>query len=108
MQPLSVEQVNGQPFTEYATKNIFELAGMSSNIFQISMPYEDRTDMAVPFNDNFEEDETLFKIKLPLMLFSTTTRDLYKFNQAMHNFTLTSERSLFQIAQPTDLGVENR
>jgi CubicO group peptidase (beta-lactamase class C family) len=103
-----VEKVSEQNFTDYAAKNIFDPAGMSQSIFQTSLPYEDRTGMAVSFNGDFKEDAMPFKIKLPLFLFSTTARDLFKLNEAMHNHKLISESSLLAIAQSADLETENK
>ena len=103
-----VEEISNQAFPEYADKHIFMPAGMVNSTFKLSMPYKDRTDMAVPFNNNYEEDAPPFQINLPLLLFSTTASDLYKLNQALHDFTLVSENSVIQIAKASELEGGNK
>ncbi|MEM8525967.1 MAG: serine hydrolase domain-containing protein [Bacteroidota bacterium] len=102
-----VESISNQAFEEFVQENILSPHDLTQSIFKNAFPYQDRTDVAIPFDENFQEDEMPFTIASPIFLFVTTVEDLYKFLEALHNFKIISKTSLIELARKTTVKANN-
>ncbi len=103
-----VQNVSGQSFADYIREKVLKPVGLTQSGFNTAFPYEKRNGMAMPFNDDFEEDSIPFEIQSPLFLFTSSAYDLYKLNHELHSFHIISENSLKTISQITSLDFENK
>ena len=97
-----VESVTKQKFTDYAEKNLFEPFGMKNTLVKAQFPYKDRTEMAIPFNAEFKEDN--FKIKDSSVLFTSTAEDLYKWFKKLDSFKIINKKSVKFLSETAKAG----
>lgn len=102
-----IQNISGKDFTTYIQDNILKPIGLTKSVFKGTFPYGNRNNMALPFNDEFEEDTIPFEIHSPLFLFTMSAYDLYKLNHELHMFNIISENSLKTISEITTLDFEN-
>lgn len=87
-----VEQISQTNFKDYLKHNILMPYGIEETILQEQYPYKDNTLMAIPFNENFEEDN--FEIAVQSLLFSSTTSDMASWFQQLEDFKIIRKPSL--------------
>ena len=92
-----VEHIEQIAFNEYLKKNIFTPTGMNETILSNQYPYLDRTLMAIPFNEHFEED--VFSLAVRSLLFSSTARDMAKWIQELGNFNIVKRESVKTLSE---------
>lgn len=97
-----VEKVTKNNFKKYVDENLLKPFNLSESVFKTSFPYQDKKDMAIPFNQDFKEDAPPFKIKSPSFLFSSTAIDLSKFLKELHSYTIISKKSLLTLSKTAD------
>ncbi|WKN41397.1 serine hydrolase domain-containing protein [Tunicatimonas pelagia] len=97
-----VENVTNTNFNKYVTENIFIPYDMPSTVIKDQYPYEDRSLMAVPFDDEFDEDD--YKLAVSGILFSSTARDLANWFQQLGYFEIVSEESVRFLSQEAKAG----
>ncbi|MEL6941492.1 MAG: serine hydrolase domain-containing protein [Bacteroidota bacterium] len=102
-----VEKITGLSYPRFVQENIFSPYEMNQSAFKKTLPYEDRTGMAIPFDDDFQEDMMPFTIASSIFLFVTTAEDLYKFLEALHDFKIVSKASMVTLAEKTSVKTEN-
>lgn len=102
-----VESISNQTFQSFVQENILLPHGLNQSTFKNSFPYQDRTGVAIPFDDDFQEDAMPFTIASPIFLFVTTVEDLYKFLEALHNFKIVSKTSLIELAEKATIKTDN-
>ncbi|WBL22305.1 serine hydrolase domain-containing protein [Zunongwangia sp. HRR-M8] len=87
-----VEAISGKKFSEYAQKHLFSPATMMHTVFKPEYPYKDRTDIAIPFDSEFQEDQ--YHIAINFVLLVSTPRDVYNWFNSLENYKLISKKSL--------------
>lgn len=97
-----VESITSQDFPSYAQENLFDPFGLSGLKINNEFPYKDKTHMAIPFNENFEEDK--YKITFRVILFSATTEDMYKWFKHLDNFEIIGKESVEFLSQEAQWG----
>lgn len=102
-----VERVTNRSFTDYVQENILSPNGLNQTVFKNQFPYINREAMAISLNAEYKEDYPPFEINTPLFLFSTTTKDLYKWVQSLHAFEIIREESVKTLAEPAQIKDEN-
>lgn len=100
-----VEKITHQDFQTHAQKNIFEPYGLSQTKLNSQYPYKDRSLMAIPFNENFEEDN--YKVSIPVMLFGFTTSDMYKWFEQLDSFDIISKGSVKFLSEEAKMSTSN-
>nr|WP_321412989.1 serine hydrolase domain-containing protein [uncultured Allomuricauda sp.] len=102
-----VESISSKSFPEYTSQNILKPLELKHSKFNESFPYENRSSMAIPFNNDFIEDNPPFTIKSSIFLFSTTTEDLFKYLKNLHSYHIIEKNSINAIGKTADLNIEN-
>ncbi len=97
-----VEKVSGKTFNEYLKENIFTPYQITSLVLKEQFPYQDTTLMAIPFNEEFQPDG--YKIKVPYLLLSATTRDMYQWLKELHAFKILTKESVQFLSQDAGTG----
>lgn len=98
-----VEKISNKSFEQYCENNIINPLKLNNSQFKQSFPYQNRTSMAVSFNDDFIEDKPPFTIKAAMFLFSTSTEDLFKLLKGLHSSQLINQKSLKVLSQTAHL-----
>lgn len=102
-----VESISKKDFIEYTKQNIIKPNKLNHSQFKKSFPYQDRDSMAIPFNNDFKEDNLPFTIKSSFFLFSTTTEDLFKLLKNLHLNKIVNSKSLNLLGKKGDLNIED-
>lgn len=102
-----IESISNKSFPEYASQNILKPLELKRSKFNKSFPYENRSSMAISFNNNFIEDNPPFTIKSSIFLFSTTTEDLFKFLKNLYSYNIIEKSSIKTIGKTANLNIEN-
>lgn len=87
-----VEKVSKQKFSNYAKEYLFTPLGLKDTVIKEQYPYKDKTLMAIPFNSKFEEDN--YETTISSILFSSTTKDMYRWFEQLDSFKIVSKQSL--------------
>lgn len=87
-----VEAISGQKFSDYAEKKLLAPTKMKHTVFKSQYPYKDRTNMAIPFNSDFKEDN--YNIAIDFVLMTSTPRDMYNWFHNLENYKIISKKSL--------------
>lgn len=95
-----IEKVTGESFISYCERVIFEPAGMNQTVFKDKLPYGDLSNMAIPFNRDFENEKLPFSIEFPAFLLSSTISDMNKYLLSLHKEKLISRASIAIISKP--------
>ncbi|MFT5884510.1 MAG: CubicO group peptidase (beta-lactamase class C family) [Arcticibacterium sp.] len=98
-----IEALDGRSFEQYAQEEILEPVKMGDTFFQNEFPFINTNRMATPFNEAFEADKTPFKIQIPTVLLSTTTSDLNKYLNALHDGEIISQESIHFLGRTADV-----
>lgn len=56
--------------------------------------------MAIPFNENYEEDS--YKVKIPGVMFCLTAKDLYNWFENLHAFKIINQKSMKFLSEEAD------
>lgn len=97
-----VESISGKDFPTYAFENLFQPFGLHKVKINNQYPYLDKSNMAIPFDDNFKED--LYNIKIDWVLFSATTTDLYYWFSNLDSFKIISKESMKFLSEEAKIG----
>ena len=92
-----IEQISNISFEDYLRTRIFEPSGMESTVIKEQYPYLDRKLMAIPFNENYEEDE--YKLSISNLLFCSTTKDMLTWFQKLEEFEIIEKESLLKLSE---------
>lgn len=95
-----VAAITEQSFPEYVKENLFIPFGLDSAQIQAEVPYLNRDFMAIPFDENFEEDT--HKATISGVIFSFTARDLQNWLTNLHAFKVISKASLQFLSEEAD------
>ncbi len=87
-----VEKISQQSFSQYVTENIFPVADLFNTSIKKEFPYMDKTNMAIPFNSDFKEDE--YSLNVSGMLFTTTTQDLSNWFVKLNSPNILKKKSV--------------
>ena len=87
-----VEKISQQPFYKYATENIFPVANLINTSIKKEFPYIDKTNMAIPFNGEFEEDK--YNLNVSGMLITSTAQDLSNWIVKLNSFNILKKESV--------------
>lgn len=97
-----IERITMQDFQSYAQKNLFDPYGLNQSKINGQYPYKNKALMAIPFNENFVVDK--YKTTVPLVLYSSTTRDMYKWFKKLGDFEIINEQSVKFLSQEAITG----
>ena len=87
-----VENITKQDFQVYAQNNLFTPYGINQIKVNRQYPYLDKELMAVPFNEDFEEDD--YSIQVDWILTGYTTSDIHKWFKHLDSFNIISKESM--------------
>ncbi len=87
-----IEQITQLDYTTYLHKHIFEPFGLTSTILNQQYPYLNTPLMAIPFDDNFKQDQ--YKFNVPYLLMAAKVGDLSQWLQQLHTFKIINKESL--------------
>ena len=87
-----VENVTQQNFQFYAQNNLFAPHGLEQVKVNSQYPYLDKELLAVPFNEDFEEDN--YSINVDWVLTSYTASDLHNWFKNLDSFNIVSKESM--------------
>ena len=99
---LIVERVAEINYRDYAQQNLFDPYGLKDFVIKTCYPYKDEALMAIPFNSEFVEDS--FKIDIPWVLYSASTKDLYQWLRHLDDFDIISKESVRVLSQEAKIG----
>lgn len=97
-----IESISKQGFPAYVSENLFEPYGLHKAKINFQYPYLDRSFMAIPFDENLEEDK--YNIKINWILFSATTTDLYAWFKHLDSFKIISKESVKFLSEEANSG----
>lgn len=87
-----VESISQQKFQSYVQLNLFDKYQLNGMEISKQYPYPDTTLMAIPFNEDFLEDD--YKISVSGILFSATAHDMYQWFHNLDTFKILPRESL--------------
>ena len=87
-----VEVITKMKFKEYANTHLFEPFGLKNTVIKEAYPYKNKELMAIPFNENFEEDN--YQLSVSSVLFCSTTRDMSNWFSNLDAFKILKKESL--------------
>jgi CubicO group peptidase (beta-lactamase class C family) len=87
-----VEKVTDQQFSTYAKEHLFILFNLNNTAIKDQYPYLDKTLMAIPFDQDFKEDD--YQTTVSNVLFSSTARDMYHWFNHLDSFEIVSRGSV--------------
>ncbi|MFC6101255.1 serine hydrolase domain-containing protein [Olivibacter domesticus] len=97
-----VEKIANQDFQDYAQESIFNPYGLSQTKINKQYPYKDKTLMAIPFNNDFVEDD--YKTTVSSVLYSSTTLDMYKWFKILDSFEILTKKSIEFLSEEAKIG----
>lgn len=92
-----VEAISDLKFSDYAEKNLLVPAKMKHTVFKTEYPYNDRTNMAIPFNSDYIEDQ--YNIAIDFVLLSSTPRDIYNWFDHLESYKIISKKSMKTLSE---------
>ena len=95
-----VEKITNQTFKEYVTQNLFTPFSLKDAIIHPQAPYLDKSLMAIPFNDDYEEDS--YKVTISGAIFSLTADDLYNWIENLHSYKIINQESIKFLSEEAD------
>ncbi|MEO0901522.1 MAG: serine hydrolase domain-containing protein, partial [Bacteroidota bacterium] len=95
-----VATVAKQPFPEYVEENLFIPFGLKNAIIQPQVPYLNNDFMAIPFDEDFKEDN--YKATITGVIFSFTATDIQHWLTNLHAFKIISKASLQFLSEEAD------
>jgi len=87
-----VEKVSDSTYEEYLKQHFFKPLGMNGTILKSEYPYHDRTLMAIPFDEDYKEDDYKFSVKG--LLFSSTSSDLVSWFEFLGAYNIVNKASV--------------
>lgn len=81
-----IERVSKQSFSDYINEHIFQPLQMDHTVIKNRYPYEDTSDMAIPFDSDFIVDD--YSLSVNGILFSSTADDIAKWFTHLDAFKL--------------------
>lgn len=101
-----VEKITKQGFAGYVITNILEPSNMENSEFEDSFPHSNNASVAVSFNKDYVEDAPPFTITASGFLFTTSTRDLFNYLNALHNNILLTKSSIQALGETANLKIQ--
>ncbi len=95
-----VEKITNQTFKEYVTENLFIPFSLKDAIIHPEAPYLDKSFMAIPFNDDYEEDS--YQVTISGAIFSLTANDLYSWIENLHSYKIINQKSIKFLSEEAD------
>ncbi|WP_276166503.1 serine hydrolase domain-containing protein [Zobellia alginiliquefaciens] len=95
-----VEKVTNQTFKVYVTQNLFIPFSLKDAVIHPEAPYLDKSLMAIPFNENYEEDS--YKVTISGAIFSLTANDLYNWIENLHSYKIINQESIKFLSEEAD------
>lgn len=86
-----VEEVSGLSFAEYCRNHIFTPFGLDGIVFQGRYPYPDKDSMAIPFDEDFKEDD--YRVAVSGMFITASARGIFRWFQQLDEFQIVGEAS---------------
>lgn len=100
-----VESVTGKPFPVYLKKHLLEPAGIRGRVLEEGFPYPNRKGIAIPFDENFEEDT--FSVNISNIMFTLSAMDVFRWVEALHSFKIIDESSVAYLGKTASLERSN-
>lgn len=100
-----VESVTGKPFPVYLKKHLLEPAGIRGRVLEEGFPYSNRKGIAIPFDENFEEDT--FSVNISNIMFTLSAADVYRWVDALNSFKIIDESSVAYLGKTASLERSN-
>lgn len=95
-----VEKITNQTFKAYVTEHLFIPFSLKSAVIHPEAPYLDKTLMAIPFNEDYEEDT--YKVTISGAIFSFTANDLYQWIENLHGYKIINQESVKFLSEEAD------
>ena len=95
-----VEKITNQTFAAYVTQNLFIPFSLKDAVIHPEAPYLDKSLMAIPFNDDYEEDS--YKVTISGAIFSLTANDLYSWLENLHSYKIINQKSIKFLSEKAD------
>jgi len=109
-----VENVTEQNFRDYANENLFIPFSIKNTKFHATLPFVDRSLMAIPFDQNYVEDATKLeivnganlkgssKVEVSGALFYFTAQDVYQWIDSLHAYQIINPESFKLLSEHAD------
>ena len=97
-----VEHITQSTFNNYIQENLLHPFRLNSTVIKSQYPYVDNTLMAIPFNNDFEEDN--YKISMSSLLFSATARDMANWLEQLNAFKVVNKASVKTLSEEAKVG----
>ncbi|WP_299103501.1 serine hydrolase [uncultured Winogradskyella sp.] len=95
-----VEKITNQTFKAYVNQNLFIPFSLKSAVIHPEAPYLDKNLMAIPFDDDYEEDS--YKVTISGAIFSLTANDLYNWIENLHTYKIINQESVKFLSEEAD------
>lgn len=95
-----VAQITNQPFTDYVTQNLFIPFSLKGAKIHPEVPYVDKSFMAIPFNEEYQEDP--YQLTISGAIFSLTANDIYSWVDNLHAYKIINEKSVQFLSEEAD------
>lgn len=95
-----VAQITNQTFKDYVTQNLFIPFSLKDAIIHPEAPYLDKNLMAIPFNEEYEEDS--YQLTISGAIFSLTANDIYSWIENLHSYKILNQKSIQFLSEEAD------